>query len=286
MIAFKTIRARAAKRKGGEAALAALLPKVPSQKALARLADDRVLAEMAKRIFSAGFVWSVIEKKWPGFEEAFLGFEPPRLLLQPDEFWESARRRQAHRAPSAEDHGRARQRPVRCRHRPRARQLRQVPRPVAGRRSGGTARAAGQARRAPRRPHRAILPALHRQGRLRHVGRTSSPACAMPASRSRRARPRRRTWRKSRRSSTPGHWRPGCRLRTSPASAPCRSARITTPRRCAAAPPWTSDACSPTDNRDKQRSCDRPGLARAPSPFSCWQRLPPPPIPAAPAAGS
>ena len=43
---------------------------------------------MAKRIFSAGFVWSVIEKKWPGFEAAFLGFEPARLLLQPDEFWE------------------------------------------------------------------------------------------------------------------------------------------------------------------------------------------------------
>jgi 3-methyladenine DNA glycosylase Tag len=88
MISFKTIRARAAKRKGGETALVGLLPKVPSQKALARLADDRVLAEMAKRIFSAGFVWSVIEKKWPQFEEAFLGFEPPRLLLQPDEFWE------------------------------------------------------------------------------------------------------------------------------------------------------------------------------------------------------
>lgn len=88
MIAFKTIRARAARRKGGEAALAALLPRVPSQKALARLADDRVLAEMAKRIFSAGFVWSVIEKKWPGFEAAFLGFEPARLLHQSDEFWE------------------------------------------------------------------------------------------------------------------------------------------------------------------------------------------------------
>ena len=65
MIAFKAIRARAAKRKGGEAALASLLPKVPSPKGLARVTDDRVLAEMSKRIFSAGFVWSVIEKKWP-----------------------------------------------------------------------------------------------------------------------------------------------------------------------------------------------------------------------------
>jgi len=88
MISFKAIRARAATRKGGEAALASLLPKVPSQKRLARLADDRVLSEMAKRIFSAGFVWNVIEKKWPGFEAAFLDFKPPRLLLQPDEFWE------------------------------------------------------------------------------------------------------------------------------------------------------------------------------------------------------
>ena len=88
MIAFKAIRARAAKRKGGEAALAALLPKVMGDKALARLADDRVLAEMTKRIFCAGFVWSVIEQKWPGFEAAFLGFEPKRLLLQSDEFWE------------------------------------------------------------------------------------------------------------------------------------------------------------------------------------------------------
>ena len=88
MTPFKTIRARAAKRKGGEAALAALLPKVASPKALAKIGDDRVLTEMTKRIFSAGFVWSVIEAKWPGFEAAFLGFAPHRLLSQPDEFWE------------------------------------------------------------------------------------------------------------------------------------------------------------------------------------------------------
>ena len=88
MASFKTIRARAAKRKGGEAALASLLPKVTSAKALAKLGDDRVLAEMTKRVFSAGFVWSVIDKKWPGFEKAFLGFEPKRLCFQPDEFWE------------------------------------------------------------------------------------------------------------------------------------------------------------------------------------------------------
>lgn len=87
MTAFETIRARAARRKGGEAVLASLLPAVPDRSALATVTDDRVLAEMTKRIFCAGFVWGVIEKKWPGFEEAFLGFVPQALSFQPDEFW-------------------------------------------------------------------------------------------------------------------------------------------------------------------------------------------------------
>jgi 3-methyladenine DNA glycosylase Tag len=87
-VSFKSIQARAARRKGSEKALAALLPKPRDNKALAKLTDDRVLAEMARRVFCAGFVWSVIDKKWPGFEEAFLGFNPKRLLFQPSEFWE------------------------------------------------------------------------------------------------------------------------------------------------------------------------------------------------------
>ena len=56
--------------------------------ALRDLADDRALAEMTKRVFSAGFAWRMIEAKWPGFEEAFLGFKPARLSFEPDEFWE------------------------------------------------------------------------------------------------------------------------------------------------------------------------------------------------------
>ena len=87
-IPFKTIRARAEKRKGGAKALSKLLPAKPDPKALAKLGDDRVLAEMTRRAFSAGFAWSVIEAKWPGFEKAFLTFEPGRLSLQPDEFWD------------------------------------------------------------------------------------------------------------------------------------------------------------------------------------------------------
>lgn len=87
MLDFAKIRARAAARKGGEAVLTSLLGPAPNNGALANVSDDRVLSTMAERVFAAGFVWRVIEQKWPGFEEAFLGFEPKRLLFQPDDFW-------------------------------------------------------------------------------------------------------------------------------------------------------------------------------------------------------
>src|SRR5689334_19589744 len=87
-ISFKTIRARAEKRKGGPSSLQKLLPRTPSMKALEKLGDDRILAEMTKRVFSAGFAWSVIEAKWDGFEAAFLGFQPAKLVFQPDDFWD------------------------------------------------------------------------------------------------------------------------------------------------------------------------------------------------------
>ncbi|MBL8582829.1 MAG: DNA-3-methyladenine glycosylase I, partial [Rhizobiaceae bacterium] len=84
---FEAIRKRAADRKGGDAVLVSLLGPAPDNSAVAAIGDDRVLSAMAQRIFSAGFVWRVIEQKWPGFEAAFLGFEPKRLLFQPDDFW-------------------------------------------------------------------------------------------------------------------------------------------------------------------------------------------------------
>ncbi|RJT32087.1 DNA-3-methyladenine glycosylase I [Mesorhizobium waimense] len=87
MADFQKIRARAAKRKGGEAALVSLLGPMPDNAAVAKVTDDRILSTMAERVFAAGFVWRVVEQKWPGFEEAFLGFEPKRLLFQPDDFW-------------------------------------------------------------------------------------------------------------------------------------------------------------------------------------------------------
>jgi 3-methyladenine DNA glycosylase Tag len=87
IVAFEKIKARAAARKGDDTVLQSLLGPVPDNAALARSPDDRVLSMMAMRIFSAGFVWRVIREKWPGFEEAFLEFEPKRLLFQPDDYW-------------------------------------------------------------------------------------------------------------------------------------------------------------------------------------------------------
>jgi 3-methyladenine DNA glycosylase Tag len=87
MPSFEKIRARAAARKGGEAVLQSLLGTVPDNGTVAGIPDDRILSTMAGRVFAAGFVWRVIAEKWPGFEEAFLHFEPKALLFQPDDFW-------------------------------------------------------------------------------------------------------------------------------------------------------------------------------------------------------
>lgn len=88
MSGFAAICQRAEARKGGAAALSRLLPEVSGNAALAKTPDDRLLSQMTHRIFSAGFVWSVVEAKWPGFEAAFEGFDPPRLAFEPDEFWD------------------------------------------------------------------------------------------------------------------------------------------------------------------------------------------------------
>lgn len=88
MTSFKTIRARAEERKGGKAALRKLLPEVAGNDAIALIGDDRILAEMTKRIFCSGFVWRVIDQKWPNFEAAFEHFDVARLNFEPDEFWE------------------------------------------------------------------------------------------------------------------------------------------------------------------------------------------------------
>jgi 3-methyladenine DNA glycosylase Tag len=82
---FDTILDRAIARHGGEDAIEQRLYKVKSARQLANTKDDRWLAEIAKRVFQAGFVWKVIEAKWPGFEEAFNGFDVSYVAHLSDE---------------------------------------------------------------------------------------------------------------------------------------------------------------------------------------------------------
>lgn len=73
---FSDIHERAIARKGGVAQLNALLPQLPPASELEERGDDRYLAEITRCVFKAGFVWRVIDNKWPGFEAAFQGFVP------------------------------------------------------------------------------------------------------------------------------------------------------------------------------------------------------------------
>lgn len=85
MRTFAEILAIAADRKGSEEAVLAAAPIPKSAEALAAIPDDRWLAAMARGIFQAGISWKVVENKWPGIEEAFLGFDPGRVSMMEDE---------------------------------------------------------------------------------------------------------------------------------------------------------------------------------------------------------
>ena len=85
---FQTIYRRACERKGGERVLEAML-RAPLTKAnVEKISDDRFLAAMTKQVFKSGFVWRVIEQKWPDFETVFFGFDVDKVLLMPDEMLE------------------------------------------------------------------------------------------------------------------------------------------------------------------------------------------------------
>ena len=85
MESFSSIYARAAKRKGGQGALDKLLPSPPDHAELSQLADADVLAEMTKCVFRSGFVWKIIENKWPAFESAFHQFDVTQCAMLSDE---------------------------------------------------------------------------------------------------------------------------------------------------------------------------------------------------------
>lgn len=86
---FDVIMQRAELRKGGREALASLLPTAKTQADLIAMPDAYYLEEMTRSIFQSGFVWRVINNKWPSFREAFFDFDETRLMTLDDAAWDA-----------------------------------------------------------------------------------------------------------------------------------------------------------------------------------------------------
>ena len=85
MTPFAEILARAEARAGGAERLAERMPDVSPPEALRRIPDDRYLALMSRRVFQAGIRHSVVDERWPAFEEVFRGFDPGAVRAMSDE---------------------------------------------------------------------------------------------------------------------------------------------------------------------------------------------------------
>src|SRR5712691_9327684 len=79
----------AARTRHGAAALEARMPTPKTAAELKATPDDRYLSQMQRRIFRAGLKHSLVDAKWPAFEEVFHGFEPRRVRAMSDEALEA-----------------------------------------------------------------------------------------------------------------------------------------------------------------------------------------------------
>lgn len=68
-------------RFGSAAELEAHLPQAKSAAELRAIGDDRYLSLLSLRVFRAGLRHSVVDARWPAFEEAFFGFAPHKVVL-------------------------------------------------------------------------------------------------------------------------------------------------------------------------------------------------------------
>jgi len=76
---YKWLHEYCLNRFGSAAKLEAHLPvpKTPAQ--LRKISDDRYLSTLALRVFRAGLKHSVVDAKWPAFEQVFFGFDPEKV---------------------------------------------------------------------------------------------------------------------------------------------------------------------------------------------------------------
>ncbi len=78
---FDSFYQHAVERCGGEGELEAQLPKPKTARQLTNNKDSYYLSEMSRRIFRAGLKHSLVDAKWPAFEQAFFDFDPQRVAM-------------------------------------------------------------------------------------------------------------------------------------------------------------------------------------------------------------
>ncbi|TDF81069.1 DNA-3-methyladenine glycosylase I [Pseudomonas sp. H9] len=68
-------------RFGSAEALEAYLPQAKTPEQLRAISADRYLSMLALRVFRAGLKHSLVDAKWPAFEQVFFGFDPHKVVL-------------------------------------------------------------------------------------------------------------------------------------------------------------------------------------------------------------
>ncbi|WP_339410707.1 DNA-3-methyladenine glycosylase I [Pseudomonas sp. EA_35y_Pfl2_R5] len=86
---YKWLNEYCLNRFGSAAALESILPQPSSPEELRAISDDRYLSVLSLRIFRAGLKHSLVDAKWPAFEEVFFGFDPEKVVLMGAERLES-----------------------------------------------------------------------------------------------------------------------------------------------------------------------------------------------------
>lgn len=78
---YKWLNEYCLNRFGSVAELEAHLPQPRSAAELRAISDDRYLSTISLRVFRAGLKHSLVDAKWPAFEEVFFGFNPEKVVL-------------------------------------------------------------------------------------------------------------------------------------------------------------------------------------------------------------
>ncbi|MCO8163026.1 DNA-3-methyladenine glycosylase I [Pseudomonas sp. LJDD11] len=78
---YKWLHEYCLNRFGSAKALEAQLPQPRTPEQLKAIGDDRYLSTLALRVFRAGLKHSLVDAKWPAFEQVFFGFDPEKVVL-------------------------------------------------------------------------------------------------------------------------------------------------------------------------------------------------------------